>query len=107
VPPFGMLPAWRPCGLRSGPFRATRGVLWPQRRQRRLAAPAAASVAQEFWDGRTEKVDWRESWVVTEVSPEEWEDLRHRLELEYRKVAERIRANDHWDSDRIGKPYEG
>jgi hypothetical protein len=62
-------------------------------------------VAQEFWDGRTEKVDWRESWLVTEVSAEQWDDLRHRLELEYRKVAERIRANDHWDSDRIGGAF--
>jgi hypothetical protein len=62
-------------------------------------------VAQEFWDGRTEKVDWRESWLVTEVSPEEWDDLRHRLELEYRKVADRIRANDLWDSDRIGGAF--
>jgi hypothetical protein len=39
------------------------------------------------------------------VSADQWDDLRDRLEQEYRKVAHRIRNNELWDQDRIGGAF--
>lgn len=38
------------------------------------------------------KTDWRASWVVTEVTPDEWEALKQRLRESYTGVLDMLRA---------------
>ncbi len=45
-------------------------------------------------------VDWGEIWrTVEKVTPQEWDDLRLRLEQVYRRVYGRLRGFDSWDDE--------
>ncbi len=56
---------------------------------------------REFLLGRTERVDWSLSWLVTEVDEERWLALQGELLEEQRRVLELARARDVWDEDAI------
>lgn len=56
---------------------------------------------REFMQGRTERVDWSRSWLVSEVGAEQWRALRDELLLEYEQVLELVRNVDAWDEDQI------
>jgi hypothetical protein len=46
------------------------------------------------------KVDWKEIWqTVREVTPEEWETEKRRLEESYRRVLETINGLDNWEGE--------
>ena len=43
------------------------------------------------------EVDWKESWRVQRVTPEEWEDLKGRLRQTYKGVLAAVKGQDAWD----------
>ena len=46
-------------------------------------------------------VDFKQSWRVTNVSENEWDDLRENLSKVYRKTSETFVKNEIWDLDTI------
>lgn len=46
-------------------------------------------------------VDFKQSWRVTAVSENEWDDLRSNLSKIYRKTTETLAKNDEWALDSI------
>ncbi len=58
-------------------------------------------VLLEFIEGRTEKVDWSESWSVKNVGETEWDLLKENLRSEYAKVTEKFQTIETWDDDKI------
>ena len=59
-------------------------------------------VVEQFMNGRTEKVDWTESWQTQEVTFEAWEGLRGDLDAAHKSVIKTFRNIDTWDDDEIG-----
>ncbi len=48
------------------------------------------------------ELDWSEVWrTVERVTPQEWDDLRLRLEQTYRRVIGRLRGFNSWDDETI------
>lgn len=50
-------------------------------------------------------IDWEQSWLIHEVTPEEWTRMQDRLEQTYHTLLETIRSldADHWEAeDTIG-----
>lgn len=58
-------------------------------------------VLQEFMNGRSEKVDWNESWLITDVSESVWDSLKENTRIEYEKVTETFNSIELWDNDKI------
>ena len=58
-------------------------------------------VFRDFAAGRTEPVDWAESWLVSRVSEEEWASLKRRLTEESEAVRSLIRDAEEWDEDAL------
>ena len=58
-------------------------------------------VVRQFIEGRTEKVDWQESWQVKEVTPEAWETLQQDLRATYEQVSRTLRDLETWGDDEI------
>jgi hypothetical protein len=46
-----------------------------------------------------ESVDWAASWLVTTVSPDEWDDLRQGLRDTYQQVRALFESFEAWDGD--------
>ncbi len=46
-------------------------------------------------------VDFKQSWRVSKVSEDEWDDLRENLSKTYRKTSETLEKNDVWGLDTI------
>lgn len=59
-------------------------------------------VLEQFMDGRTEKVDWANSWRVREVTPEAWADLQRDLRTAYENVKGKFESMGSWGDDEIG-----
>ena len=59
-------------------------------------------VIVQFMEGRTERVDWQESWQVQEVTPEAWERLERDLKATYKSVKEKLASLSVWHDDEIG-----
>ena len=59
-------------------------------------------VLLEFIDGRTEKVNWDESWKLQEVNPESWETLKTDLKTMYQQVVAKLDSISTWGGDEIG-----
>ena len=55
----------------------------------------------EFMNGRTEKVEWSESWLMKNVSESEWKSLKKNTQKEYSKVLETFQSIETWDDDKI------
>lgn len=62
-------------------------------------------VAREFIQGRTEPVDWTESWQVSEVSEHDWSRLQSELIAEHDSVMALARNSDDWDEDLIASMF--
>lgn len=56
----------------------------------------------EFMNGRTEKVNWDESWLVKIVDETEWKLLQENVRRDYQIVVETFREVEDWDDDKIG-----
>ncbi len=57
----------------------------------------------EFMNGRTEKVDWNESWSVKIVNESEWNVLKENVKRDYKKTMESFQAIENWNDDNIGE----
>lgn len=59
-------------------------------------------VIEQFIKGRTEKVNWDDSWQVREVTPEAWQQLQQDLKTAYESATETCKAFESWGDDEIG-----
>jgi hypothetical protein len=56
----------------------------------------------EFMNGRTEKVNWDESWLVKTVDEAQWNLLKENVRRNYEKVAEMFQTITDWDDEKVG-----
>lgn len=56
----------------------------------------------EFMTGRTEKVNWEQSWLIEEVNETEWNALRDAVRKSYENVLRTFAAVETWNGDNIG-----
>ena len=57
---------------------------------------------EQFMNGRTEKVNWQESWQVEQVTPEAWERLKQDLKAAYENVTVKLKSTETWGDDEVG-----
>ncbi len=56
----------------------------------------------EFIGGRTEKVHWEQSWLIEDVTEEEWNTLRGGMRSSYEGVLKCFAEIETWNQDNIG-----
>jgi hypothetical protein len=56
----------------------------------------------EFMDGRMEKVNWEDSWLIETVNDEEWAALRESVKKTYENTLQCLAGIDDWTNDRVG-----
>ena len=56
----------------------------------------------EFIKGRTEKVNWEDSWLIETVSDEEWSALRQSVRKSYENALRCFADNKDWSEDNVG-----
>ncbi len=56
----------------------------------------------EFIEGRTENVNWEQSWLIETVDENEWNILREGLRKSYENVLRCIASVESWNQDNIG-----
>jgi hypothetical protein len=56
----------------------------------------------EFINGRTEKVNWEDSWLIETVEAQEWEALRTTLKRSYENTLRCIAAVEVWNDPTFG-----
>lgn len=56
----------------------------------------------EFMIGRTEPVNWEQSWLIETVNPTEWNSLQESLLKSYENVLRTIAEIEMWNQDKIG-----
>jgi hypothetical protein len=45
------------------------------------------------------KIDWQQSWQLSEVTPEQWEDLKKQLKEAYQSVLTTLKNLEIWDGE--------
>ena len=56
----------------------------------------------EFMTGRTERVNWEQSWLIETVNDEEWNALRESVRKSYEGVLHCFAEVEDWNEDRVG-----
>ena len=56
----------------------------------------------EFIGGRTEKVNWEASWLIEDVTDEEWNALRLTVRKSYENALRCFAENQNWSEDNVG-----
>ncbi|MEZ5344344.1 MAG: hypothetical protein R2681_02205 [Pyrinomonadaceae bacterium] len=56
----------------------------------------------EFIEGRTDSVNWDQSWLIETVSDEEWDILRGGVKRSYENVLRCFAEVEVWDQNNIG-----
>lgn len=56
----------------------------------------------EFMTGRTEAVNWEQSWLIETVNEQEWTILRDGCRKSYEGVLRCIAGIQEWDEDQVG-----
>jgi len=56
----------------------------------------------EFINGRTEKVNWEQSWLIETVNETEWNALRDGVRKSYENVLRCFAEIETWNQDNIG-----
>jgi hypothetical protein len=56
----------------------------------------------EFIGGRSEKVNWEDSWLIEDVSEEEWTALRMTVRKSYENALRCFAENQNWSEDNVG-----
>ena len=56
----------------------------------------------EFINGRTEKVNWEQSWLIETVNEEEWTALRDAVKKSYEGVLRCLAEPKDWSEDQVG-----
>ena len=59
-------------------------------------------IIEQFMDGRTEKVAWKESWQLETVRPEAWERLKQDVKETYESVTAKLKSIESWEDDEVG-----
>jgi hypothetical protein len=57
----------------------------------------------EFLRGRTERVDWEQSWLIEEVNDAEWDALRDAVVASYERTLVCLSEDREWGKDQIGE----
>lgn len=60
---------------------------------------------REFVQGRTEPVNWSDSWQVREISEQDWLKLKSELIAEHDRVMALAQNSDDWDEDLIASMF--
>ena len=56
----------------------------------------------EFMTGRTESVNWEQSWLIETVNETEWNALRDAVKKSYENVLRTFAEIENWNQDNIG-----
>ena len=56
----------------------------------------------EFINGRTERVNWEDSWLIDTVNAEEWDTLREMVRLSYENTLRCLASVERWTEDEVG-----
>ena len=56
----------------------------------------------EFINGRTERVNWDDSWLIETVNDTEWDALRSTVRGSYENALRCVAAVEEWTEDRTG-----
>jgi len=56
----------------------------------------------EFIGGRTEKVNWEDSWLIEDVSGEEWTALLGSVRKSYENALRCVAETENWSEDNVG-----
>lgn len=56
----------------------------------------------EFMNGRTEKVNWEDSWLIETVNDAEWEALRGAVTKSYENTLRCLATVEDWTEDNVG-----
>jgi len=56
----------------------------------------------EFISGRTEKVNWEDSWLIETVNDTEWAALQQSVRKSYEDTLRCLAAVEEWNEDRTG-----
>src|SRR5256885_9664059 len=54
----------------------------------------------EFIGGRTEKVNWEDSWLIDDVNEQEWDALRLAMKRAYENALKCIASTSDWDTSK-------
>lgn len=57
----------------------------------------------EFIEGRTEPVNWEQSWLIDEVNDDEWVALRAAVGKSYENVVRCFASVESWTEDNLGE----
>jgi len=56
----------------------------------------------EFMNGRTERVNWEQSWLIETVNAEEWDALREGVRKSYEGALRCFADLEDWSEDNVG-----
>ena len=56
----------------------------------------------EFMTGRTEKVNWEDSWLIENVNDDEWDALRQAVKKSYESTLRCLAGIEDWSEDNVG-----
>jgi len=56
----------------------------------------------EFIGGRTERVNWEDSWLIEDVNETEWNALRDGVRKSYENALRCFAENQNWSEDNVG-----
>jgi hypothetical protein len=56
----------------------------------------------EFISGRTERVNWEDSWLIETVTDDEWTALRSTVKKAYENALKCLAGVDSWDAAKAG-----
>lgn len=56
----------------------------------------------EFIGGRTERVNWEDSWLIETVNEDEWNALRSSVKNAYEGALKCLAGTESWDSSKVG-----
>ena len=56
----------------------------------------------EFINGRTERVNWEDSWLIETVNEAEWDALRNTVKASYENTLRCLASVEDWSEDRTG-----
>ncbi len=59
-------------------------------------------VLHRYMQGSDESADWKQSWLVREVTAEEWEALKSELRASYEAVTGALRSTEEWGDRTVG-----
>jgi hypothetical protein len=60
------------------------------------------AVLHQYIQGSSEKIDWKQSWLVQTVTAPEWEALKKELRQSYETVMAALQAIESWGDEQVG-----